>query len=79
MAITCAEFVELVTAYLDGTLDPATAARFTEHLAACPGCDHYLDQLRHTIRELGRLPADRLAPDARDVLLAGFRDWSTRS
>ncbi len=71
----CDEFVELVTAYLDGALDPDTQARFTGHLAACQGCDRYLDQIRHTIGELRNLPADSLAGHARDQLLAAFRDW----
>lgn len=71
----CAQFVELVTAYLDGALDPATAQRFEAHLAACDGCDRYLDQIRATIRTLGHLPAQSLAPEARDRLLAAFRDW----
>lgn len=50
--MTCAQFVELVTDYLEGELDPATEARLTEHLADCPGCEPYLDQLRTTIRLL---------------------------
>ena len=73
----CAEFVELVTAYLDGALDPATEQRFVKHLRGCKGCDRYLDQFRRTIAELGHLPADTLAPDIRDQLLSAFRDWST--
>ena len=35
--MTCAELVELVTAYLDGTLSDAERAEFDEHLALCPG------------------------------------------
>ena len=71
----CNEFVELVTAYLDDELDPATRDRFVEHLAECEGCDRYLDQIRQTVRALGRLPADGLDGPARDRLLAAFRDW----
>jgi anti-sigma factor RsiW len=74
--VNCDEFVELVTAYLDGTLDQATEQRFVEHLAECEGCDRYLEQIRTTIRVLGRLPTQALAPQARDRLLAAFRGWS---
>jgi anti-sigma factor RsiW len=74
--VNCDEFVELVTAYLDGTLDPATEQRFVEHLAECEGCDRYLDQIRATIQALGRLPAQSLTSQARDRLLAAFRGWS---
>jgi anti-sigma factor RsiW len=79
--VTCDELVELVTAYLDGALDEATERRFAEHLAGCEGCDRYLDQIGRTVHELGRLPADpldALDPQARDRLLAAFRDWSGR-
>ncbi|MEN3304794.1 MAG: hypothetical protein V7603_996 [Micromonosporaceae bacterium] len=72
----CKEFVELVTAYLEGALDPATEQRFVKHLAGCDGCDKYLEQIRATIAELGHLPAQRLAPEARDRLLSAFRDWN---
>ncbi len=73
--MNCDEFVELVTAYLDGTLDPQTQRRFVEHLAECDGCDRYLDQIRSTVGILGELPARSLPTEARDRLLAAFRDW----
>ncbi|MFJ9778933.1 anti-sigma factor family protein [Amycolatopsis sp. NPDC101161] len=73
--MTCEEFVELVTAFLDGALDPGTEARFVEHLALCEGCETYLDQFRTTIAELGALPAETLSPDVRDTVLGAFRDW----
>jgi anti-sigma factor RsiW len=76
--MNCDEFVELVTAYLDGVLDPATEQRFVTHLAECDGCDRYLDQIRQTIGALGHLPADSLDPPARDRLLSAFRTWSPR-
>jgi len=46
-----------------------------EHLAECEGCDRYLEQIRATVDNLGHLPAQRLPPEARDRLLAAFRDW----
>jgi anti-sigma factor RsiW len=53
--LRCGEFVELVTAFLDAALDTETEQRFTHHLAACPGCAPYLDQIRRTIHALGDL------------------------
>jgi anti-sigma factor RsiW len=38
----CNELVELVTAYLDGSLDLDTRARFDAHLVECDGCENYL-------------------------------------
>jgi anti-sigma factor RsiW len=74
--LTCAEFVEIVTDYLEGALDPRDALRFEEHAALCPGCDVYLDQIRTTIAEVGRLTPDHLDPAARDRLLEAFRTWA---
>lgn len=73
--MNCDEFVELVTAFLDGALDPAAEERFLEHLAECEGCETYLAQFRQTIDTLGHLPADTLPPDVRDRLLEAFNTW----
>jgi anti-sigma factor RsiW len=75
--MNCDEFVELVTAYLEGALEPAEAQRFVEHLAVCDGCGTYLEQIRRTVAELGHLPGDELPPEARSKLLAAFRDLSS--
>jgi anti-sigma factor RsiW len=56
--MTCAQFVELVTAYLEGALDRDTEQRFIEHVAICDGCDRYLQQMRETVTQLGLLPTE---------------------
>jgi len=73
--LTCEEFVELVTDYLEGTLDPDTETRFEEHAGACPGCETYLDQFRETIRLVGRIEPEDVDPATLDRLLDAFRDW----
>jgi anti-sigma factor RsiW len=73
--MNCDELVELVTAHLEGRLDPDTERRFVTHLAECEGCERYLEQFRHTIDALGSLPPERLSGPARDALLTAFRDW----
>lgn len=73
--MNCDEFVELVTAFLDGVLDTQTEQRFIEHLAECEGCETYLDQIRQTVQSLGHLPAESLSDQTRDHLLAAFRDF----
>jgi anti-sigma factor RsiW len=70
--MTCAELVELVTAFLDGALDPETEQRFLEHLAICDGCETYVDQMRQTIAEVGKLPPESLSDETRDRLLDAF-------
>jgi hypothetical protein len=74
--LTCAEFVELVTDYLEGALDGPTERRFVEHAGLCPGCATYLDQIRDTIAETGRLTPEALDPEVRDRLLEAFRGWA---
>jgi anti-sigma factor RsiW len=73
--IACRELVELVTDYLEGRLPPDQRARFDAHLAECDGCTTYLEQMRQTIRALGRVPEESLSDEARDRLLEAFRDW----
>jgi anti-sigma factor RsiW len=74
--MTCEEFVELVTAYLEDTLSDEDRRGFEEHLALCPGCDRYLDQFRTTIDLLGELPQESLSSPARELLLDAFAEWS---
>jgi hypothetical protein len=73
--LTCAEAVELVTDYLEGALAAPLRARFEQHVAACPGCEGYLDQVRYTIATVGRLAADGVPDALRSDLRRVFRDW----
>jgi anti-sigma factor RsiW len=73
--MTCKQLVELVTDYLEDRLPPDERERFEQHLAICPGCQAYLDQMRQTLRALGRLPEESLSPEAREELLETFRGW----
>ena len=73
--MTCAELVELVTAFLDGALDPETEQRFVEHLASCDGCQTYVDQMRRTIAEVGPVEPESLSEQTRDRLLEAFRTF----
>jgi anti-sigma factor RsiW len=73
--MTCAELVELVTAFLDGALDPATERRFVEHLAICDGCETYVDQMRRTIDAVGQVEPESLSDETRDRLLEAFRTF----
>jgi anti-sigma factor RsiW len=73
--LSCQELVELVTAYLEQALPPEERARFDEHIAVCDGCSAYLDEMRTTIELTGRLEPELLGDEARNALLASFRDW----
>ncbi|KUI36392.1 anti-sigma factor [Mycobacterium sp. IS-1496] len=73
--MNCNELVELVTAYLDESLDLETRARFDVHLLDCDGCTNYLQQFRTTVRTVGRIQDDDLDPAFRNRLLDAFREW----
>jgi predicted anti-sigma-YlaC factor YlaD len=73
--MTCKEFVEIVTDYLEGSMSFWTRLRFHLHLGMCLGCRIYLKQLKQTIHTLGRLPQDPAPPAVREELVRRFRAW----
>jgi anti-sigma factor RsiW len=73
--LACIRIVELVTAYLEGELDSATRMKFDEHLAVCPACQLYLEQIRQTIDEVGAAPVETLPADTRANLVDAFRNF----
>jgi predicted anti-sigma-YlaC factor YlaD len=74
--ISCREVVELVTAYLDGALEPQIVQRMDAHLKLCPPCVEYVDQVRTTARLAAAAATAELElrPD-RDALLSAFREF----
>ena len=73
--MTCRDLVETVTAWLEGTLPPDERARFDSHLARCPECRTYVEQMRLTIRLTGQLDVDNLSAPEQATLLELFRGW----
>jgi anti-sigma factor RsiW len=71
----CNELVELVTAYLDGSLGVEDRARFDLHLLECDGCENYLQQFRRTVATVGKIPIEEFDPTLRSRLVEAFRDW----
>ncbi len=73
--LSCREFVELASDYVEDRLPLSERSRFEMHLCYCPPCRVYLGQIRATIATTGRLAEEDLAPGPRETLLAAFRDW----
>jgi anti-sigma factor (TIGR02949 family) len=71
----CQDVVEVITAYLDGKLPRRDRKAFERHLAGCPHCTAYLEQMRTTVRVTGRLTEESIPADARAELMALFQDW----
>jgi anti-sigma factor RsiW len=72
--LTCEELVELVTDYFEGALAPEERGRFEAHVADCPGCEIYLDQMRATLA-LTRASAGLEQRPETTALLEAFRDY----
>jgi anti-sigma factor RsiW len=72
--LTCQQLVELVTDYFEDALSPAERDRFDAHLKVCPGCEHYLEQMRITMR-LVRESEDLEERPEVAALLEAFRDY----
>jgi predicted anti-sigma-YlaC factor YlaD len=74
--LQCIEFVDLVTAYLDGEINEGQRRRIDEHLEGCQGCRAALGQFQTVIRVAGRLTGADIAdvdPLIRDRLMATLR------
>jgi predicted anti-sigma-YlaC factor YlaD len=74
-SLTCKEFVELVTDYLEESLSFGRWVRFQLHLAVCPDCHAYLRQMNETVRRLGTLRKIQPPAPVRRELQRRFRDW----
>ena len=72
--LTCQEVVELVTEYLEDALLPEMRKQLEEHIAECPGCENYIEQIRLTIAMLHQLTQGPILPGMKQELLQVFRD-----
>ena len=70
--VTCQQFVELVTEYFEGALDPRTMSQVEEHLVMCDWCVTYVEQMQATIGSLRELQ-DKPSPEPPDSVLAALR------
>jgi anti-sigma factor RsiW len=73
--MSCRELVDVITDYVEGNMAPQDRSRFDAHLAECPYCVNYLDQMRATIAALGGLTEESISSEARGELLEAFRGW----
>jgi len=73
--LSCQEVVELITDYLEQALLPETQSQFEEHIATCPGCNTFLEQVQQTIVMLRTLSEQQTFPETKQDLLEIFRRW----
>jgi predicted anti-sigma-YlaC factor YlaD len=67
--VTCQQFVELVTDYFEGALQPRTLSRVEEHLVMCDWCVTFVEQMQTTIASLRERGEER-SPEPSDSVLA---------
>src|SRR5262249_23965033 len=77
--LACRELVELVTDYFEGALSRADRRRFETHIAACDGCDTYVDQLRAVHEQAGRIAVSDISPETEAKLSEAFSAWRSKS
>jgi anti-sigma factor RsiW len=72
--IPCRTVVELVTEYVEGTLDAEGRAAFEAHVGSCAWCRGYVEQFRLTLRVVGHLRPEDVDPAFERGLLEAFRE-----
>ena len=74
--ITCREFVEVVTDYLEGVVPEDQVELIEEHLVMCDWCKTYLDQIDAVVAALPAIATPEPVPaTTRDALLTMFQGW----
>lgn len=73
--IPCQEVVEMVTDYLEGALSRRDRRRIEHHLAGCPHCTAYLEQMRETLRLTGQLVPENLSPEMQREFGEIYERW----
>jgi len=75
MMPTCHDVTEIASDYLEGRLSFTDWATLKLHLALCPPCRHYVEQIGLTIDALQGLD-EPPSPAAGDELVDLFRSWA---
>lgn len=73
--IICQQWVEMVTDYLEGVLPIELQQAADRHLAACPHCREYLEQMRRMIEVSGQLREEEVPDDVVDALARAFTEF----
>lgn len=73
--LNCQGVVELVTDYLENALLPTMKEQFEEHVAECPGCQNYVEQIQLTISMLRQISQEPTSAITKQELLQVFQNW----
>jgi len=71
--LTCKDFLNELSEYLDDSLDPAVKARLHEHVNNCPNCWVVLDTTQRTIRVFKGMEPQAIPTDIHSRLLSALQ------
>ena len=77
--LSCQQVVELVTDYLENALLPESLRQLEAHVAECPGCKNYIEQMQLTIDMLHQIARESVFPATKQELLQLFHNWKKSS
>jgi anti-sigma factor RsiW len=70
MAVECKEYLDWLSDYVEGELDPELCAEIERHMAECGDCRIVVDTLRKTITLYRNYGHEEVPADARERLYA---------
>lgn len=70
--LTCKDFLNELSEYLDDTLDPEIKAKLHQHVNECPNCWVVLDTTQKTIRVFKGMEAQAIPQDIHSRLLTAL-------
>ena len=73
--VTCQQFVDLLTDYLEGVVDAELRADIERHIVICRGCANYAEQMRSTIDLLAEVASAEPGNEHTGELVELFRRW----
>ena len=76
--LRCRDVVDLILAYLEGTLDPSERQAFERHIADCPNCWRFLHMYGETISLGHQLQEEAIPLDVHKRLETFLRGRLTR-
>ena len=71
--LTCKDFLNDLSEYLDDSLDPEIKARLHQHVNECPNCWVVLDTTQKTIRVFRGVEPQAIPPDIHSRLLSALQ------
>ena len=77
--LTCAQGVELLIDYLEGTLSPELCAAVDAHVAGCPRCVAFIEAYRDAPRLMRDATVQTLPADLQQSLMAFLRKELSRT